>query len=514
MSPGDILLERFTSMQLLPRFGARFSAAAIVVLGLVACGHTATAADGPKPRTGFTYTGADLCVKCHRSEQGEWCDVATTTAWRHDAHSRSHLALSSTNERTRAMEVTLGIKAAATASCVACHTHPVSEPAVEEETKLLHAGISCETCHGPGSGYVDPHIQKSWRFLSSAEKEAFGMHDLRNPVAKAENCLACHLGEVATDRVITHQMYAAGHPPLPAFEMEAFSTAMGPHWKRVWEKSPRIQQQAAQAGYQTEGASVLARSLVGSLVALKQTVHLARDYAADAEVGGEHRPWPEIALYDCQACHHALTVPSWRQEAGYGQLAPGRPSLVRWPRRLAAVAFDQAGMPTDVDALLSPVVAVLNTRPFGNAPDLGRVTDESCRQIDKAIESLARWHRDETLTSRERLAIERVSTSGRGVGDFESARLLAWALQHGLATHADWPQDVRTRKTAELSALLALQFPTPAYPRPPAPGKPFWQTSLAAAPGADIARVRGAFELPPASRPQRPPVIEAIPPPR
>ena len=501
-------------MSLNIRIASQLIAAFIVCLGTAGVGRAAPPGDEPLPRPAFRYTGADLCVKCHRSEQGEWCDVATTAAWRHDAHSRSHEALSSDNERTRAMEVALGIKAAATASCVACHTHPVDEPAVDEETAVLHAGISCETCHGAGSGYLDPHMQKSWRFLSSAEKQAFGMHDLRNPVAKANNCLSCHLGEVATDRVITHQMYAAGHPPLPAFEMEAFSAGMGRHWKRVWEKSPQIQELAAKAGYATEGSSELERSLVGSLVALQESVHLARDYAAAAETNAKDRPWPELAVYDCQACHHVLAVPSWRQEAGYGQLVPGRPSLVRWPRGLAAVAFEQAGMATDVDALLSPVVGVLNSRPFGTADGLRRVAEDSGREIDQAIEALARWRRDETLADRERVAIEQILAAGQNVGDFESARLLAWGLIHGLSSNADWPEDVRARKIAELTALLALEFPTPAYPSPPAQDKPFWQTSLAAAPAADIGRVRAAFELPPAARKPAPTVIEVIPTPR
>ncbi|MCE9629378.1 MAG: cytochrome c family protein [Planctomycetia bacterium] len=491
--------------------------AVVILLGSVPRGFSAPPDAQPLPPPAFRSKGADLCVKCHRSEQGDWCDVATTSAWRHDAHARAHLALSPANERTHAMEQALGIKAAETASCVACHTHPVAEPPIEEETNLLHAGISCETCHGAGSGYLEPHMEKAWRFLSSSEKQAFGMHDLRNPAAKAQNCLSCHLGEVATDRIITHQMYAAGHPPLPAFEMEAFSAGMGPHWKRVWEKSPRIQRLAAEANYETEGASELERSMVGSLVALRETARLVNDYAHATENDAKDRPWPELALYDCQACHHELAVPSWRQEAGYGRLVPGRPSLVRWPRRLAAVAFEQAGMPTDVDALLDPFVTVLNRRPFGTADGLRQAADagaESFTQIDRAIAALSRLRRDETLAAREQAASERLAAAGRNVGDFESARMLAWALMHGLAGADAWPQDIRTQKISELSRLLALGFPTPAYPLPPSPEKPFWQTSLAAAPDADIDRVRKAFRLPPTDAPPAPLEVIAPPTPR
>ena len=31
-------------------------------------------------------------------------------------------------------------------------------------------------------------------------------------------CLSCHLGNAREGRVVTHEMYAAGHPPLPGFE--------------------------------------------------------------------------------------------------------------------------------------------------------------------------------------------------------------------------------------------------------------------------------------------------------
>jgi len=129
------------------------------------------------------------------------------------------------------MEKLLGLKAAEHKNCVACHTHSAQERSPDKETAVLHAGISCETCHGAGEAYLEKHMEKSWRFLSSQEKESFGMHDLRNSMRKAENCLSCHLGNAASNRIITHQMYAAGHPPLPSFEMESASDGMGLHWE-------------------------------------------------------------------------------------------------------------------------------------------------------------------------------------------------------------------------------------------------------------------------------------------
>ena len=475
----------------------------LLLLVLVSCWAGSPRADDlPAPvdqsahEPRFSFKGSEFCIRCHRSEQGEWSDTATTAAWRYDAHSRSHLALLPENPRTRAIEAALRIRAADTASCVACHTHPAAEPAAEEETPLVHAGISCETCHGAGSAYFEPHLEKRWRFLSPAEKQALGMHDLRSPAQKAENCLSCHLGDVASGRVVSHAMYAAGHPPLPAFEMEAYSRALEPHWKRVWEKSPRVQADAARAGYHTETASVSQRALIGALVGLRESVEQVVDYAA-ASTGPlpAGRSWPELALYDCQACHHELQLPSWRQRAGYGDLVPGRPSLVRWPRELAAVACAEAGQPTDIDALLAPWVQELNRRPFGVASRLTEVSRAPLDQIGRAIDALAARPRDASLAEIERLRIQKLAAAGRRSTDFESARLLGWVLVETLSDHAGWPPETKARIVAQLTEPLALQFPATG-PNQPAAQPPFWQTSLTAAARADRESVQGAFQVP------------------
>jgi hypothetical protein len=443
------------------------------------------AAVAAAPAQAFRFKGTELCVRCHRSEQGDWIDASTTDVWRHDAHSRAHLALSADNPRTKSMEAALGITAARTAACVACHSHSPDEPVLEEETAVAHAGISCESCHGAGSGYLEPHMEKGWRFLPTAEKGALGMHDLRDPAAKAENCLSCHLGEVATGKVVTHAMYAAGHPPLPAFEMESFGRAMGPHWKRVWEKKPAVQALAAQAGYRTEARSESQRSLVGALVALHRSAGLARSYATAAAADPRGLAWPELSLYDCQACHHELKVPSDRQAAGYGGLVPGRPSLVRWPRELAGVAFARAGMPTDVDLLMAPYRDALSQRPFGSAAAVRDASADPLARIREAIRALAAAPRDEGLAAAERETAATLSRAGAVAGDFESARQIGWVLTPLLADDPAAAQ--RLRKA------LSLDFPTPAYPEPGSAAKPFWETSLSAAAAADVAGIRAAF---------------------
>jgi hypothetical protein len=483
----------------------------LVAAVVIAAGVRVMAAepdDLPAPvfREGFSYKGAELCVRCHRSEQSAWCDTATSTAWRHDAHSRSHLALLSTNPRTRSMEEALGIKAAETTSCKACHTHPDAEPGPEEEipeaeNRFFHTGISCETCHGAGSSYLEPHLHTSWRFLSSAEKASHGMVDLRNPALKAENCLACHMGDAGTGRVVPHAAYAAGHPPLGAFEMEAASAALGPHWKRVWEKSDRIQELAADKGYQVEAASTAHRSLIGALVALRESALLVQKAAGPATARETLPSWPELSLYDCQACHHDLVLPSRRQQAGYGGLVPGRPGLVRWPRRLAEVAFSTAEMPTAADDILSPWVTSLNARPFGHRDDLRAPpgAGNALARVDAAIAALATVRRDASLPERQRQIAETLAAAGPRSGDLDSARPVAWVLADVIQTAPGWTATDRAAVRARLETALDLRMPRPAEAT--AAAIPFWRTSLDAAAAYDPALAAEAFRLPPPQTP-------------
>ena len=44
--------------------------------------------------------------------------------------------------------------------------------------------------------------------------------------SRAKLCSACHVGNVEDGKLVTHEMYAAGHPPLPGIEIVAFCDAL------------------------------------------------------------------------------------------------------------------------------------------------------------------------------------------------------------------------------------------------------------------------------------------------
>ena len=64
------------------------------------------------------------------------------------------------------------------------------------------------------------------------------MTDLWDPVRRAETCASCHVGNHDEGKVVTHAMYAAGHPPLPGFETATFGDLEPRHWQYLSEKTP------------------------------------------------------------------------------------------------------------------------------------------------------------------------------------------------------------------------------------------------------------------------------------
>ncbi len=189
--------------------------------------------------------------------------------------------------------------------CRACH--------IAGERTTDHAlGVTCEACHGPAKDYVQPHWEDrtTWRYLSPADKEKTGLVNLRDPVTKTETCLSCHLGSMAEGKLVTHDMYAAGHPPLPGFDTATFAAAMPVHWTPLHEKSDAKYKQTHAADHNF--APQTREVLIGGLTSLACYLELLADYADQRAADAA---WPELALYDCFACHHDLQSRSCAQRA-------------------------------------------------------------------------------------------------------------------------------------------------------------------------------------------------------
>jgi len=246
------------------------------------------------------YNGPGGCASssCHGSIQPKQVTRVAQNEYSiwagQDKHARAYQILSNPVSMRIGRILNIG-RPDQSMKCLACHA--LSVPAEQRaETFELIDGVSCESCHGPASGWLGPHTTRDWPHEKSVQ---LGMYDTRDLIKRSERCLTCHLG--TSEKFVDHEMIAAGHPDL-TFELNLFSAVMPRHWKDS----------------SSEGWRGVQEWSVGEAVQLQKSLErLARRTTAPN--------WPEYAELDCFACHHNLTKPedSWRQEEGYVGRTPG-----------------------------------------------------------------------------------------------------------------------------------------------------------------------------------------------
>ena len=272
--------------------------------------------------------------------------------------------------------------------CLSCHVGTsASAPFAKRD---LEFGVQCESCHGPGSEYTrrENHQQVSWRAKTPDQKSELGMWDLTSPSTLAAVCLSCHLGNINEGRFVTHDMYAAGHPVLPPFDLQTFLSAMPPHWKSLPEKpivanssKSNVGTFELQAEYNlahfdiagTAEAIQLAiqgnyvktrKSMIGGLVANDQGIELIHQAAAKTET------WGDYSIYNCMGCHQELkkNPTPFRHDSRI----PGRPFPANW-LSLEYPAIHVSHRHKQ-ETLAREMTASFNAVPFGDAMQLKKLS--------------------------------------------------------------------------------------------------------------------------------------------
>jgi hypothetical protein len=357
------------------------------------------------PAAGGTYTGAANCLRCHSRPRPDDVGRGSTgfvllseySIWKtHDKHAQAYAVLLGHRSQAIARLLKQDVKDPRT-GCMNCHAMQYAVGHNDSDFRL-EDGVSCSGCHGPSvasaGGWIDDHARPAWRLLSAAEKKKRGMENLRDPEVRARLCTSCHVGNAEEGKVVTHEMFAAGHPPLPPFDVAFFSDKEPQHWRNardvpffqggddpVWKGLSDAQRERVRKNYELDKAA-FARTrlaLVGGVVALGETMRLVRqrsdasmagreagqvwpELLAPAEDGPPPAPsaarvralWAELALAhsDCYACHHDLRVPGYRQQRGYGYrlyeggtvpVTAGRVPVRLWPFALLDLAIRHAG---------------------------------------------------------------------------------------------------------------------------------------------------------------------------
>lgn len=249
------------------------------------------------------------------------------TVWlRHDRHANAYRTLLSA--RSKAMIRHLGGTSAETdIRCLACHVTPsIAEgPATAEVARLRADGVGCDACHtAPGhstSEWVDAHKSGAEADLARCYRD-LGLLPLTATRQRAEVCAGCHIGAPASPgipvREVTHDLIAAGHPRLN-FDYATFLALMPPHWSEPQPIDP------------------VAEWFEGKVTASRAALRLVADQASRGQT------WPELAAFNCAACHHALPgTPGgtdWRQQ----RFASGDAGKLPW-----------SGIPYPLHKLLPP----------------------------------------------------------------------------------------------------------------------------------------------------------------
>lgn len=140
----------------------------------------------------YEYVGSKKCKKCHLKQHRSWKKTRMGQAF-------EILKPGQASEAKQKFELDSAKDYTKDESCLGCHTtghgkpggyaspDPNDKKAIKKAKKMQ--GVGCESCHGPGSGYVPvfDEIMKSKRKYSVEELYAVGLRKI-----DAATCTQCH----------------------------------------------------------------------------------------------------------------------------------------------------------------------------------------------------------------------------------------------------------------------------------------------------------------------------------
>lgn len=460
--------------------------------GLFAAVAAMTTVAGTEPTSTAQQGGDEIqpnvggCRRCHfngpqasDAEASKFILLNESRTWfERDPHSLAYKQiLADKNPLAARMQKVLeqsraGYKNENDPACLACHATDLKPQStgprtVADYARLEDVGVGCAGCHGLKSKWQTDHFNlPAYRTMTPAAKEASGMHDLRNPHVKAALCVSCHVGNPAQGKVITHEMYAAGHPPLPPIELLMFLDAEPRHWGTVSEL-PYLRDLAKadakkawdlfHARDEAVESSAARHVAVGAIAALKAEMATV---AAGMNVAGPGG-LPDFARFDCYACHHDLVIPSARQEGGYAG-PPGRPPLKAWVAAVPAVVVKHAAAHSDpgvkaaasgFDTAWQAVIDASLAQPFGDRAKLAAAATALatwCDGFQKAVDAAVVYSPAEA--GKLAAALKQAAVDPKVLRDPEAVAQVTWAVA-ALDGYGGKPDPARRKAIVALSPI-------------------------------------------------------------
>lgn len=217
---------------------------------------------------------------------------------REDPHSKAYSVLKT--KASRKMAAYLGLKNAHEAKvCLDCHTDYVPKERRGRKFRISD-GVGCEACHGGAERWIKSHTEKNATHAANIEK---GLFPSEAPPSRALLCQSCHYGD--KNRFATHAIMAAGHPRL-SFELDTFTLT-----QVHYDIDKDYRERKSFPGNVPTWAAGIARNALQNLEVI--------DNLLFAKPG----IFPEIALFDCHACHHAMDDRRMSRRVTTAGLPPG-----------------------------------------------------------------------------------------------------------------------------------------------------------------------------------------------
>lgn len=345
-----------------------------------------------------------------------------------DRHSQAFRILQSA--KSGAIASRLGIADASTASeCLDCHADNV--PAASRGEKfLLSDGVGCESCHGAAQTWIGSHSKAGTLHAANVVR---GLVPLERAQVRAAVCLACHAGD--GQRFVTHTLIAAGHPRL-RFELETYTANMPAHH--------RVDADYRQRKSAASGVNLW---LIGQMENARAQAQLLQDRWL---VAGHLQP--ELAFYECFACHRPVEESRWTRGRAGADVQPG---ALRLQHQSLAVLTVVTGV-IEPQALpeLQQVIAAYARSGSGDLNDVRQVSARLAEWLD-ARSSWATRSFGNTVAEQIRRSLLQFAANDQG-SDYTVAEQLVLGIE-SLSTTLE---DARQRSSA-LDALFA-EVRTPA----------------------------------------------------
>ena len=106
--------------------------------------------------------------------------------------------------------------------CMKCHATPTTADIAKNPVPESEYGVSCESCHGAGSGYKEPHSSEKGKGYEIGVR--FGMTRNKEMPVRASMCASCHF--ISNERLTN-----AGHPDGKKFDYDKGLKQVAKHFR-------------------------------------------------------------------------------------------------------------------------------------------------------------------------------------------------------------------------------------------------------------------------------------------